>query len=325
MGSRIQNGIGGSGDFARNAYISIFMTPSTAKGGENLRHRAAGSACGPYHQDVQVIVTEQGLADLRGLSPKQRAELIIENCAHPDYRPMLRDYYRRARGIPTASNRPACPARRFPGISALSIPARCGCNAPAPRGGAYLALKPPGVSGKTKANVREVKRRSPAKPRSESRMAGTEPSPTGRGQPHVSWLTTSIVLLVVLALWEISSVLHLFPPVALPPPGPCGQPSSILFTRGYGGHIIWVDIGASALRVAIGFLGAVAIGVPLGLLMARVGIIFRIVDPFLQFIRPVPPLAYIPLLVVWFGIGELPNASAATASLRSGARRRPPR
>lgn len=138
-------------------------------------------------------------------------------------------------------------------------------------------------------------------------MAGTEPSPTGRGQPHVSWLTTSIVLLVVLALWEISSVLHLFPPVALPPPRAVWQAFVILFTRGYGGHIIWVDIGASALRVAIGFLGAVAIGVPLGLLMARVGIIFRIVDPFLQFIRPVPPLAYIPLLVVWFGIGELPK------------------
>jgi succinyl-CoA:acetate CoA-transferase len=48
-------------------------------------------------QDVQVIVTEQGLADLRGLSPKQRATVIIDNCAHPDYRPMLKDYYQRAR------------------------------------------------------------------------------------------------------------------------------------------------------------------------------------------------------------------------------------
>ncbi|HEX2987124.1 MAG TPA: acetyl-CoA hydrolase/transferase C-terminal domain-containing protein, partial [Chloroflexota bacterium] len=46
--------------------------------------------------DVQVVVTEQGLADLRGLSPKQRALQIIEKCAHPDYRPALREYYRRA-------------------------------------------------------------------------------------------------------------------------------------------------------------------------------------------------------------------------------------
>jgi succinyl-CoA:acetate CoA-transferase len=97
MGSRIQNGIGGSGDFARNAYVSIFMTPSTAKGGKISAIVPMASHVDHITQDVQVIVTEQGLADLRGLSPKQRAELIIGNCAHPDYRPGLRDYYKRAR------------------------------------------------------------------------------------------------------------------------------------------------------------------------------------------------------------------------------------
>ena len=96
MGSRIQNGIGGSGDFARNAYVSIFMTPSTAKGGAISAIVPQASHVDHIAQDVQVIVTEQGLADLRGLSPRQRAEVIIENCAHPDYRPMLRDYYKRA-------------------------------------------------------------------------------------------------------------------------------------------------------------------------------------------------------------------------------------
>ena len=97
MGSRIQNGIGGSGDFARNAYVSIFMTPSIAKGGKISAIVPMASHVDHITQDVQVIVTEQGLADLRGLSPKQRAELIIENCAHPVYRPGLRDYYKRAR------------------------------------------------------------------------------------------------------------------------------------------------------------------------------------------------------------------------------------
>ena len=97
MGSRIQNGIGGSGDFARNAYVSIFMTPSTAKGGAISAIVPQASHVDHINQDVQVIVTEQGLADLRGLSPKQRAEAIIARCAHPDYRPMLEDYYRRAR------------------------------------------------------------------------------------------------------------------------------------------------------------------------------------------------------------------------------------
>ena len=97
MGSRIYNGIGGSGDFARNAYVSIFMTPSTAKGGAISAIVPQAAHVDHITQDVQVIVTEQGLADLRGLSPKQRAELIIENCAHPTYRPLLRDYYSRAR------------------------------------------------------------------------------------------------------------------------------------------------------------------------------------------------------------------------------------
>jgi succinyl-CoA:acetate CoA-transferase len=97
MGSRIQNGIGGSGDFARNAYLSMFVTPSTAKGGKISAIVPHVSHVDHITQDVQVIVTEQGLADLRGLSPKQRAEVVIERCAHPDYRPQLRDYYRRAR------------------------------------------------------------------------------------------------------------------------------------------------------------------------------------------------------------------------------------
>ncbi|MBW3086231.1 Succinyl-CoA:acetate CoA-transferase [Austwickia sp. TVS 96-490-7B] len=96
MGSRMQNGIGGSGDFARNAYLSCFVTPSTAKGG-------AISAIVPFvshvdhtEHDTHVIVTEQGLADLRGLAPRKRAKVIIEKCAHPDYRPMLEEYYERA-------------------------------------------------------------------------------------------------------------------------------------------------------------------------------------------------------------------------------------
>ncbi|MET0338062.1 MAG: acetyl-CoA hydrolase/transferase family protein [Caulobacter sp.] len=96
MGSRIQNGIGGSGDFARNAYVSIFMTPSTAKKGTISAIVPQTSHVDHIAQDVQVLVTEQGLADLRGLSPKQRAQVIIENCAHPTYRPHLKDYFKRA-------------------------------------------------------------------------------------------------------------------------------------------------------------------------------------------------------------------------------------
>lgn len=91
-GTKMMNGIGGSGDFTRSAYISIFSCPSTAKGG-------CISSIVPMvsHQDhsehsVNVIVTEQGVADLRGKSPMERAKTVIENCAHPDYKQLLWDY-----------------------------------------------------------------------------------------------------------------------------------------------------------------------------------------------------------------------------------------
>ncbi len=101
MGSSIQNGIGGSGDFARNAYISIFVSPSTAKGGSISAIVPMVSHVDHTEHDVHVIVTEQGLADLRGLAPRRRAKRIIDACSHPDYRPALQDYFDRAwRGAP---------------------------------------------------------------------------------------------------------------------------------------------------------------------------------------------------------------------------------
>lgn len=96
LGTKMMNGLGGSGDFTRNAYISIFTTPSTAKGG-------AISAIVPYvsHMDhsehsVKILITEHGVADLRGKSPIQRAHEIIEKCVAPEYRDMLRSYLDKA-------------------------------------------------------------------------------------------------------------------------------------------------------------------------------------------------------------------------------------
>ena len=97
MGSSIMNGIGGSGDFARNAFLSFFMTPSTAKDGHISCIVPMVSHHDHTEHDVQVIVTEQGLADLRGLAPTQRAQLIVNRCAHPSFRPQLLDYIDRAR------------------------------------------------------------------------------------------------------------------------------------------------------------------------------------------------------------------------------------
>ena len=96
MGTKMMNGIGGSGDFTRNGFFSMFVSPSVAKGGAISCIVPMVSHHDHTEHDVMFIITEQGMADLRGKSPRQRAELLINNCAHPDYRDMLRDYYDRA-------------------------------------------------------------------------------------------------------------------------------------------------------------------------------------------------------------------------------------
>lgn len=96
-GSKMMNGIGGSGDFARNARLAIFVTKSVAKGGNISSVVPFVSHVDHTEHDVDVVVTEQGYADLRGLAPRERVEKIIDNCVHPDYRPQLRAYYEEAK------------------------------------------------------------------------------------------------------------------------------------------------------------------------------------------------------------------------------------
>lgn len=95
-GTKMMNGIGGSGDFARNAQLSIFVTKSLAKGGAISRVVPMVSHTDHTEHDVDVLVTEQGLADLRGLAPRERAQQVIANCVHPSYRAELADYFARA-------------------------------------------------------------------------------------------------------------------------------------------------------------------------------------------------------------------------------------
>ncbi len=105
-GTKMMNGIGGSGDFERNAYISIFTCASVAKGGLISAIVPMVSHHDHSEHDINVIITEQGIADLRGLAPMERAQAIIENCAHPDYRPILREYLKIAAGGHTHHNLP---------------------------------------------------------------------------------------------------------------------------------------------------------------------------------------------------------------------------
>ena len=92
MGTKMMNGIGGSGDFTRGAYVSVFVTPSTAKDGKISAFVPLVSHEDHSEHSVKIIISEYGVADLRGKSPLERAHEIIEKCAHPDYRPLLREY-----------------------------------------------------------------------------------------------------------------------------------------------------------------------------------------------------------------------------------------
>ena len=95
-GTHMMNGIGGSGDFARNAYLSIFVARSLAKDGAISSVVPMVSHVDHNEHDVDVVVTENGLADLRGLAPRERARCIIDACVHPTYRKQLDDYFERA-------------------------------------------------------------------------------------------------------------------------------------------------------------------------------------------------------------------------------------
>jgi propionyl-CoA:succinyl-CoA transferase len=96
LGTQVMNGIGGSGDFERNAYLSVFMCPSTTKGGRISTIVPMCSHIDHTEHSVQAVVTEQGLADLRGLAPMARARRIIDTCAHPAYRDALHRYLQEA-------------------------------------------------------------------------------------------------------------------------------------------------------------------------------------------------------------------------------------
>ena len=96
LGTHMMNGIGGSGDFARNAYLAVFATKSIAKNGKISSIVPMVSHVDHNEHDVDIIVTEVGLADLRGLAPRERAQVIINQCVAQPYRQMLQDYVAKA-------------------------------------------------------------------------------------------------------------------------------------------------------------------------------------------------------------------------------------
>ena len=99
-GTRMINGLGGSGDYLRNGYLSIMHTPSTRPSKTDPRGITCVVPKAPHidhtEHDLDILVTEQGLADLRGLAPKDRAQKLIDVCVHPEYKPIMQEYFDRA-------------------------------------------------------------------------------------------------------------------------------------------------------------------------------------------------------------------------------------
>lgn len=122
-----------------------------------------------------------------------------------------------------------------------------------------------------------------------------------------TWIVSVISIFVVLSVWTLLSGLHVYSALFLPSPlDVAGQFYQL--TKGlYGGRDLIQQAIVSLVRVLLGFLVAVATGVPLGIWMGRSKVVEAAVNPFIQLYRPVPPLAFIPLLIVWFGIGEAPK------------------
>lgn len=119
-------------------------------------------------------------------------------------------------------------------------------------------------------------------------------------------LTLSIATLaVLLALWWAITALNLIAPLFLPPPGAVlHKLVTIAGPEGFMDATLWQHLGASLTRILIALLAAVLVGIPVGIAMGLSTTVRGILDPLIELYRPVPPLAYLPLMVIWFGIGE---------------------
>ena len=112
-------------------------------------------------------------------------------------------------------------------------------------------------------------------------------------------------LLVLLAIWWAVAAQQWVSPLFLPPPGQVlTKLVSIAGPQGFMDATLWQHLAASLGRILVALLAAVIIGIPVGIAMGLSPTVRGILDPLIELYRPVPPLAYLPLMVIWFGIGE---------------------
>lgn len=116
---------------------------------------------------------------------------------------------------------------------------------------------------------------------------------------------STATLLVLLAVWWAVTALQLISPLFLPAPQQVlHQLVVIASPQGFMDATLWQHLAASLGRILVALLAAVVIGVPVGIAMGLSETVRGLLDPLIEIYRPVPPLAYLPLMVIWFGIGE---------------------
>jgi len=117
-------------------------------------------------------------------------------------------------------------------------------------------------------------------------------------------LVSAITILVLLAVWTMAASLQLVSPVFLPSPAAVWTRFVVVARDGFVDATLLQHILASLWRVFAALIAAIVVGVPVGLAIGISRIGRGVFDPLLEFLRPIPPLAYLPLIIIWFGIGE---------------------
>jgi taurine transport system permease protein len=117
-------------------------------------------------------------------------------------------------------------------------------------------------------------------------------------------LVSAAAIAAALVGWFVAAQLKVVDPLFLPGPGDVFDTAVELARDGYRQVPLWMHVAVSVGRALFAFFVATVVGVPLGLMMGRAPVFNALLDPFVQFLRPLPKLALIPLVVVWFGIGE---------------------
>lgn len=121
----------------------------------------------------------------------------------------------------------------------------------------------------------------------------------------ISPSTISVATVAVLVLlWWLCTRRGWIPPLFLPSPGDVLKQFWVVSTRGYMDATLGQHLWASLQRILFALVAATATAIPSGVLIGRSRIARGVLDPLIEFYRPIPPLAYLPLIVIWFGIGE---------------------